>query len=89
MYGTDTCWPASPEMYREPCLQPQLGLFETATILGHIAGEGGPAREEYRNMIFLPERLRALAERHKGAPGPQALPRAIETPNAHHGHSHG
>ena len=31
MYGTDTFWPIDPEMYREQYLQPQLGLFETAT----------------------------------------------------------
>ena len=28
MYGTDTFWPASPEMYRGSHLQPQLGLVE-------------------------------------------------------------
>jgi hypothetical protein len=84
MYGTDTFWPASPEMYREQYLQPQLGLFETATTLGHIVGEGNPAREEYRNMILehdlLPERLRALAERHSGVSGP-----ATGGPRAHRG----
>ena len=31
MHGTDTFWPIDPEMYREQYLQPQLGLFETAT----------------------------------------------------------
>ncbi len=52
----------------------QLGLFETATTLGHIVSEGSPAREEYRNMSLLPERLRALAERHKGASEPATGP---------------
>ncbi len=28
--------------YRESYLQPQLGLFETATTLGHIVQEGVP-----------------------------------------------
>ena len=31
MHGTDTFWPIDPEMYREQYLQPQFGLFETAT----------------------------------------------------------
>ena len=36
MYGTDPFWPMGPEEYREQYPQPQLGLFETATTLGHI-----------------------------------------------------
>ncbi len=48
MYGIDTLWPALPEKYRESYLQPQPGLFETATTLGHIVQEGSPACEGYR-----------------------------------------
>jgi hypothetical protein len=89
MYGTDTFWPVDPEMYREQYLQPQLGLFETATTLGHVVGEGSPAREEYRDMIFYRNALdhwQAAIEEPQNlrpAPGP------IEAPNAHKGHSHG
>jgi hypothetical protein len=73
-------------MYREQYLQPQLGLFETATTLGHIVGEGRPAREEYRDMIFYQnafDHWQAAIEEPQNlrpAPGP------IEPPNAHKGH---
>jgi hypothetical protein len=51
LYASDVFWPATPEEYRERCLQPHLGLFETA--LGHIVEEGSPTREEYCDMIFF------------------------------------
>jgi hypothetical protein len=90
MYGTDTFWPASPEMYREQYLQPQLGLFETATTLGHIVGEGNPAREEYRNMIFYQNAYEHWQNAIVGSQDPRpAAPEPIEAPNAHRGHSHG
>src|SRR5215203_3034155 len=53
LYASDVFWPCEPEQYREKYLQPQLGLFETATTIGHIAEEGSPTREQYRNMIFF------------------------------------
>ena len=88
MYGTDTFWPMGPEEYREQYLQPQPGLFETATTLGHIVQEGSPAREEYRNMMFFQNayehRQNAIKEPQKPCPSPEP----IETPNAHRGHSH-
>ncbi len=89
MYGTDTFWPVDPEMYREQYLQPQLGLFETATTLGHIVGEGSPAREEYRNMIFFQNALDHWQNAVREPQNPRPAPEPIEAPNAHQGHSHG
>jgi uncharacterized protein len=89
MYGTDTFWPVGPEMYRESYLQPQLGLFETATTLGHIVQEGSPAREEYRNMIFFQNALDHWQNAIKEPQNPRPAPEPIEVPNAHEGHSHG
>jgi uncharacterized protein len=89
MYGTDTFWPVDPEMYREQYLQPQLGLFETAATLGHIVGEGSPAREEYRNMIFYRNAFDHWQAAIMEPQNPQPAPETIEVPNAHHGHPHG
>ncbi len=86
MYGTDVFWPCEPEEYRELCLQPQLGLFETSTTLGHIVGEGSPAREEYRNMIFFQNALDHWQSAIREPQRPQAAQRAIETPRAYQGH---
>jgi hypothetical protein len=87
MYGTDTFWPIDPEMYREQYLQPQLGLFETATTLGHIVGEGSPAREEYRDMIFYRNALSHWQNAVKEPQNPRPSPEPVEVPNAHKGHS--
>src|SRR5215204_1872312 len=89
LYGTDTFWPVSPETYREKYLQPQLGLFETATTLGHIVGEGSPAREEYRDMIFYRNALDHWQNAIKEPQNPRSSLERIEVPNAHRGHSHG
>jgi predicted TIM-barrel fold metal-dependent hydrolase len=89
MYGTDTFWPIDPEMYREQYLQPQLGLFETATTLGHIVGEGSPAREEYRNMIFYHNAYSHWQSAIKEPQNPRPASEPIEVPNAHRGHFHG
>ena len=89
LYGTDTFWPVSPEEYRESYLQPQLGLFETATTLGHIVSESSPAREEYRNMIFYRNAYEHWQSAIKEPQNPRPAPEKIEVPNAHKGHSHG
>ena len=88
-YGSDVFWPCEPEQYREKYLQPQLGLFETAATLGHIVGEGSPAREEYRNMIFYRNAFDHWQNAIKEPQDPRPAPEPIEVPNAHHGHSHG
>ena len=87
LYGTDTFWPMQPEMYRESYLQPQLGLFETATTLGHIVQEGSPTREEYRNMIFFENAFRRWQAALKKPQNSRPAPEPIETPNAQRGHS--
>jgi hypothetical protein len=86
MYGTDTFWPVSAEEYREQYLQPTLGLFETATTLGHIVGEGVPptrstdmifygnAYEHWQNAIKESPRARDRARAHRGAERPQGTP---------------
>ena len=51
-YASDVFWTCEPEEYREKYLQPQLGLFETATTLEHIVKERGLRRERMRDMIF-------------------------------------
>ena len=89
MYGTDTFWPVSPEEYREQYLQPQLGLFETATTLGHIVSEGSPAREEYRNMIFFQNAYSHWQNAIHEPQDPRPAPEPIKVPNAHRGHLHG
>jgi hypothetical protein len=76
-------------MYREQYLQPQLGLFETATTLGHIVGEGSPAREEYRNMIFSQNAYSHWQNAIKEPQNPRSSLEPIETPNAHRRYSHG
>jgi hypothetical protein len=47
-YASDVFWPCEAKEYREKFLQPQLGLFETATTLSHIESEGGTSRERLR-----------------------------------------
>jgi hypothetical protein len=51
-YASDVFWPCEAKEYREKHLQPQLGLFETATTLSHIESEGGIGRERLRNKVF-------------------------------------
>jgi uncharacterized protein len=89
MYGTDTFWPCKPEWYREQYLQPQLGLFETATTLGHIVSEGSPAREDYRNMIFYQNAYSHWQNAIKEPQNPRPALEPIEAPNALRRHSHG
>jgi uncharacterized protein len=88
MYGTDAFWPMGPEMYREQYLQPQLGLFETATTLGNIVQEGSPAREQYRDMIFRQNAFSHWQAAIREPQSPRSAPEKIEVPNVHHGHSH-
>jgi uncharacterized protein len=57
IYGSDVFWPCSAEEYREKYLQPQLGLYETAATLGHIAPEGSSRRKELRQQIFYENAL--------------------------------
>ena len=76
-----------PRQYRESYLQPQLGLFETATTLGHIVQEVSPTREEYRNMIFYENAYSQRQSAIKEPPNPRSAPEPIQTPNAHQGHS--
>src|SRR5215212_3771100 len=48
-------------------------------VASHLVGRAGedePGARGVPQHDLLPERLRALAERYRGAPGPQALPRA-------------
>jgi hypothetical protein len=89
LYASDVFWPCEPEQYREKYLQPQLGLFETATTLGHIVEEGSPAREEYRNMIFFQNAYSHWQDAIREPQNPRAASGSIEMPNALQAHSHG
>jgi hypothetical protein len=85
MYGTDTFWPVEPAQYRESYLQPQLGLFETATTLGHIVQEGSPARADNRNMIFFQNAFDHWQNAVREPQNPRPAAEPIEVPNAHRG----
>src|SRR5215212_8023107 len=48
-------------------------------VASHLVGRAGedePGARGVPQHDLLPQRLRALAQRYRGAPGPQALPRA-------------
>ena len=89
LYASDVFWPCEPEEYREKYLQPQLGLFETATTLGHILEEGSPTRAEYRNMIFFENAYSHLQNTIREPQKPRSSSEPIEMPHALQGHSHG
>ena len=89
LYASDVFWPATPEEYREKYLQPQLGLFETATTIGHIVEEGSPTREEYRNMIFFQNAYSHWQSAIREPQNPRPAPGPIEMPSALQGHPHG
>jgi hypothetical protein len=89
LYASDVFWPSEPEQYREQYLQPQLGLFETATTLGHIVEEGDPTREEYRNMIFFENAYSHWQDTVKEPQRPRPATESIEMPHALQEHQHG
>jgi predicted TIM-barrel fold metal-dependent hydrolase len=89
LYASDVFWPCEPEQYREKYLQPQLGLFETATTLGHNAEEGSSTREENRNMIFFENAYTHWHNSIKEPQNPRPARRSIEMPNALQEHQHG
>jgi hypothetical protein len=82
-------WPCDPEEYREKYLQPQLGLFETATTLGHIVEEGSPTRKEYRNMIFFENADSHWEDAIREPQRPRSATERTEMPNALQEHQHG
>jgi predicted TIM-barrel fold metal-dependent hydrolase len=88
LYASDVFWPCEPEEYREKYLQPQLGLFETATTLGHIVEEGSPTRKQYRDMIFFENAYSHWQDAIREPQTPRSAPESIEMPNALQGHSH-
>lgn len=88
-YGSDVFWPCTPERYREQYLQPQLGLFETATTRGHIVSEGSIEREELRNMIFFENAYSHWEAAVHEPQKPRSADHAIETPRASRRHTHG
>jgi len=52
-------------------------------------GEGNPAREEYRNMIFYQNAYSHWQNAIKEPQDPRPTLEPIEVSNAHHRHSHG
>jgi predicted TIM-barrel fold metal-dependent hydrolase len=87
-YGSDVFWPTSPEEYREKYLQPQLGLFETATTLGHLASEGSVERRRLRDMVFFENAYSHWRETIREPQDPRPAPEPIETPRARSGDVH-
>jgi len=88
LYASDVFWPCEPKEYREKYLQPQLGLFETATTIGHIAEEGSPTPERYRNMIFFENAFSHWQHAIREPQNPRPAPEHIEMPNALQDHPH-
>jgi predicted TIM-barrel fold metal-dependent hydrolase len=88
LYASDVFWPCEPEQYREKYLQPQLGLFETATTLGYIVEEGSPTRKEYRNMIFYQNAHSHWQDTVREPQRPRSATERIEMPNALQEHQH-
>jgi hypothetical protein len=88
LYASDVFWPCEPEEYREKYLQPQLGLFERATTLGHIVEEGSPTRAEYRNMIFFGNAYSHWQDTIRESQRPRPATESIEMANALQSHPH-
>ena len=89
LYASDVLWPCESEEYCEKYLQPQLGLFETATTLGHIAEEGSPTRKEYRSMIFFENAHSHWEDAIREPQRPRPALESIEMPHALQEHPHG
>jgi predicted TIM-barrel fold metal-dependent hydrolase len=88
-YASDVFWPCEAKEYREKYLQPQLGLFETATTLGHIESEGGVARERLRNKIFFENAYSHWQDAVHEPQRPRPALEPIKTPGARREHTHG
>ncbi len=89
LYASGVFWPCEPEESREKYLQPQLGLFETATTLGHIVEEGDLRREQLRNRIFFENAYSHWQEAIGEPQRPRPAPEPIEMPNTLQEHPHG
>jgi predicted TIM-barrel fold metal-dependent hydrolase len=81
-YASDVFWPCEPEEYREKYLQPQLGLFETATTLEHIVEEGDLRREQLRNKIFFENAYSHWQAAVHEPQNPRPAPEPVQTPRA-------
>ena len=88
-YASDVFWPCEAKEYREKYLQPQLGLFETATTLGHIESEGSVARERLRNKIFFENAYSHWQDAVHEPQRPRPALEPIKTPGARREHTHG
>jgi hypothetical protein len=86
-YASDVLWPCEPEEYREKYLQPQLGLFETATTLGHIVEEGDLKRERLRNMIFFENAHSHWQAAVQQPQNPRPASEPVQTPRARREHT--
>jgi hypothetical protein len=82
-------WPCEPEEYREKYLQPQLGLFETATTLEHIVEEGDPRREQLRNGIFFGKACSHWQAAGRELQNPRPAPKPVRTPRTRREQAHG
>jgi hypothetical protein len=86
-YGSDVFWPCTPERYQEQFLQPQLGLFETASTLSHRAPVGSVERVRLRDMIFFENAYShwqaAVREPQKPRPAKDLVrtPQALQDPH--------
>jgi len=89
-YGSDVFWPCTPERYQEQFLQPQLGLFETASTLSHHAPVGSAERVRLRDMIFFENAYShwqaAVREPQRPRPAKELVrtPKALQDPHGGH-----
>jgi uncharacterized protein len=82
VYGSDVFWPCTADLYCEQYLQPQLGLFETAATLGHVATEGSAKRKQLRSQIFYDNVWNHWQRAVREPQQPRPADRPIVTPNA-------
>jgi predicted TIM-barrel fold metal-dependent hydrolase len=82
IYGSDGFWPMDPDHYLQSYLLPQLGLFETAATVEHVAEEGSEERKQLRQGIFHDNGWEHWCNTVKEPQAPRKAARPIRTPGA-------
>ncbi|WP_253767731.1 amidohydrolase family protein [Goodfellowiella coeruleoviolacea] len=82
IYGSDGFWPMEADRYVQAHLLPQLGVFETAATLGHVAEEGTDERHQLRQQIFFDNAWSHWCNAVREPQAPRRAGRTISTPQA-------